>query len=235
MNPTKSFCNQCVGERNHAILHSEAESGSEHDGSYRWSVTNETLKCLGCNGVSLRRTTWESPMTDENGNPVPDVAHFPPTMFRRHPTWISDLTLLFLFDDDKTFIKDLMHELYICIQNDCRRSATMAVRALLEHVMIDKVGDQGDFAKNISEFHAKGFISTTQQGFLKTVIEAGHATMHRAFMPSKQDLIALVDIAESVIEAVYINEPRAVGLQKRIPKKAASTKRRQQQQPNAIQ
>ena len=59
--------------------------------------------------------------------------------------------------------------------------------------------------------------------------------MHRAFMPSKQDLIALVDIAESVIEAVYINEPRAVGLQKRIPKKAASTKRRQQQQPNAIQ
>lgn len=219
MNTTKSFCNRCVGERNHAILHSETESGCEHEGSYHWSVENETLKCLGCNTVSLRRTIWESPATDENGNPLPSVAHYPPTMFRRQPTWIPDLTVRFFFDDDKTFITDLMHELYICIQNDCRRSATMAVRALLEQVMIDKVGDQRTFAKNIGKFQSEGYISTIHQKYLETVIDAGHATMHRAYKPSKDDLIALVNIAESVIEAVYINEHRADGLKKRIPRK----------------
>jgi len=237
MNNTNSFCNHCVGERNHAILHSETESGTEHEGSYHWSVKNETLKCLGCNTISLRRTTWDSPSTDENGNPLPNVAHFPPAMFRRQPTWVSDLTIIFLFEDDKEFISDLIRELYICIQNDCRRSATMAVRALLEQVMIDKVGDQGTFDENISEFKSKGFISTTQEKFLKTVIEAGHATMHRAFKPSKQDLIALVNIAESVIESAYINEHRAEGLKKRIPPKKPRVpeRGRQQQPPTATQ
>jgi len=170
-------------------------------------------------------------MIDEGGNILPNVAHYPPTMFRRQPSWISGLTENFTFGDDKTIITDLMHELYICIQNDCRRSATMAVRALLEQVMIDKVGDQGNFAKNIAEFQAKGFISTIQQKVLDTAIQAGHATMHRAYMPSKHDLIALVDIAESVIEAVYVNEHRADGLKKRIPKKTAIKKRGSQQPP----
>jgi hypothetical protein len=125
----------------------------------------------------------------------------------------------FIFDSDKQFISELIHELYVCIQNDCRRSAAMAVRALLEQVMIDKVGDQGSFAGNIREFQAKGFISATQQKFLETVIEAGHATMHRAFKPTSEDLIALVNIAESVVESAYVNEHRAAQLQKGIPPK----------------
>ena len=219
METTKSFCNQCVGERNHTTLHSEDESGSEDDGSYQWTVRHETLKCLGCNTISLRRITWDSVSVDEYGRPDPSIAYFPPAVFRRQPAWLSELSMLYLFNTDKHFITELIHELYICIQNDCRRSAVMAVRALLEQVMIDKVGDQGTFAKNISAFQTKGFISTTQQEFLQTVIEAGHATMHRAFKPSKQDLIALVNIAESVIESAYINEHRAAELKKRIPPK----------------
>lgn len=219
MNITKSLCNQCVGERNHTILHSETKSGSDELQGYHWTIKHEMLKCQGCDTISLRRTGWDSESLDEYGRPEPSISHFPPAVFRRQPEWLSELSMLFLFDIEKEFITDLIHELYICIQNDCRRSAAMAVRALLEQVMIDKVGDQGTFAKNIAEFQAKGFISTTQQEFLQTVIEAGHATMHRAFKPSKQDLIALVNIAESVVESAYINENRAAELKKRIPPK----------------
>lgn len=219
MNATKSFCNQCIGERNHNILHSEKDSGSDEEQGYHWTVTHEMLKCLGCDTISLKRTWWDSESTDEYGRPEPSISHFPPAVFRRRPEWLSELSMLFRFNSDKKFISDLIQELYICIQNDCRRSAAMAVRALLEQVMIDKVGDQGSFDKNIAEFQAKGFLSTIQQEFLHTVIEAGHATIHRAFEPSKQDLIALVNIAESVIESAYINEHRASGLKKRIPPK----------------
>ena len=129
---------------------------------------------------------------------------------------MAELPLLFL---GKDFIPELFHELYVSIQNDCRRSAAMAVRAILEQVMIDKVGDQGSFVANVREFQSKGFISVAQQQFLETVIEAGHATMHRAFKPSKEDLIALVNIAESVVESVYVNEHRAALLKSRIPPK----------------
>lgn len=201
MDTTKSFCNDCAGERNHSILHAEIDTGSERDDSYRWTVKNETLKCLGCDTISLRRTTTDNAEIDVHGNSIPTIYYFPPAAFRRKPEWVSELSLRYIFDSDKEFLQDLINEIYVCIQNDCRRSAGMTVRALLEQVMIDKVGDQGSFWKNIREFQNKGFISDSQRDFLETAIEAGHATMHRAYKPSKKDIITLMNITESVIES----------------------------------
>lgn len=178
---------------------------------------NETLKCLGCDTVSLRRMITTDFDLDENGRPSPSVHYFPPAAFRRKPEWIAELSLRHIFDADKEFIEDLINEIYVCVQNDCRRAAGMAIRALLERVMIDKVGDKGSFKANISEFEAKGFISDIQKRFLETAIEAGHATMHRAYKPSKKDVVTLVNITESVIESCYVNEHRASELRKRIP------------------
>lgn len=219
METTKSFCNNCVAERNHAILHAETDTGSDHEDTYHWSLKNETLKCLGCDTISLRRTITDNAELDEKGHSLPTVYYFPPAAFRRKPEWFSELSLRFIFDSDKEFLQDLINEIYVCIQNDCRRSAGMAVRALLEQVMIDKVGDQGSFVKNLQEFQAKGFIADTQRDFLQTVIEAGHATMHRAYKPSKKDIITLVNITESVVESCYVNEHRASELKSRIPPK----------------
>lgn len=219
MDATKSYCNECVGERNHSILHAEIDTGSENDDSYQWEVRNETLKCLGCDTISLRRTITDNVDVDNFGRPVPFISYFPPAAFRKKPEWLSDLARRYIFDSDKSFLKDLIDEIYICVQNDCRRAACMAIRALLEQVMINKIGDKGSFPKNIAEFQEKGFISTTQKNFLETVIEAGHASMHRAFKPSKQDIVALVNITESVIESSYVNEHRAFDLRKVIPAK----------------
>ena len=174
------------------------------------------LKCCGCDTVSLRCRISDSESLDDHGRPEVSTVYFPPAIFRREPIWLSEFPLLFV---GTSFIPELLFELYVCIQNDCRRSAAMAVRALLEQVMIDKVGDEGSFVANVREFQAKGFISAAQQHFLETVIEAGHATIHRAFNPSKNDLISLVNIAESVVESVYVNEHRAAQLKRRIPPK----------------
>lgn len=219
METTKSFCNECVAERNHSILHAELDTGSENEDSYHWTVKNEMLKCLGCDTISLRRTITDNAEIDRSGRPIPTEYHFPPAAFRRKPDWVSELSLRFIFHADKEFLRDLIDEIYVCIQNDCRRSAGMAIRALLEQVMIDKVGDHKSFVKNIREFENNGFISESQKEFLETVIEAGHATMHRAYKPSKKDIISLVNITESVIESCYVNEHRTAELKKRIPPK----------------
>jgi hypothetical protein len=219
MNATKSYCNECIAERNHSLLHSEIDTGSEGDGAYRWEVRNEMMKCLGCDTISLRRTITDNVDIDEFSRPVPSITFFPPAALRRKPEWVSELTRRHLFGPGENIIVDLINEIYICVQNDCRRAACMAIRALLEHVMIDKVGDNGSFAKNIAEFQTKGLISTTQKQFLETVIQAGHASMHRAYKPSKREIVALVNITESVIESSYMNEHRASELKKVIPAK----------------
>ena len=93
----------------------------------------------------------------------------------------------------------------------------MGIRALLEQVMIDKVGDHGSFKNNLDEFQGQGFVSISQRQVLEPVLEAGHATMHRSFTPESKDVGLLMDIAESVIESIYVNEYRAKGITKKIP------------------
>jgi hypothetical protein len=65
------------------------------------------------------------------------------------------------------------------------RVATMGIRALVERLMIDQVQDKGSFEKNIKAFFDAGHVAPNQQAvFRDTLIEAGHAAMHRDFEPT---------------------------------------------------
>ena len=45
------------------------------------------------------------------------------------------------------------------------------------------------------------------------------ATIHRSYSPSTEDLHTCMDIAESVVESVYIHPQKANALKKKIPKR----------------
>ncbi len=95
----------------------------------------------------------------------------------------------------------------------------MGIRALLVHIMIRKSGDQGSFEKNIDSFAANGHISLSQEEILKTILEAGHATIHRSYSPSTEDLHTCMDIAESIVASIYIHPEKANKLKEKIPKR----------------
>jgi hypothetical protein len=177
----------------------------------------------------MRRVACDSIEVDAAGNSLPTINYYPPAVFRKPPDWLADLSIQCVFDSDRDFLVDFIKEIYVAIHNDCRRSAVMAVRALLEQVMIDKVGDLGSFDKNMQQFQVEGFVSERQRKVLHNVIDAGHATIHRGFKPSKEDLIAVVNIAESIVEAAYINEQRASGLSKRVPPRKSKVPNKAQQ------
>lgn len=83
--------------------------------------------------------------------------------------------------------------------------------------MIEKIGDNGSFKKNLNQFHEQGYISKIQKDVLEPILDAGHATIHRNFDPSSKDIEILVDVTESIIEAVYVNENKAKQIQKNVP------------------
>jgi hypothetical protein len=93
----------------------------------------------------------------------------------------------------------------------------MATRALLEHVFVLTCGDQGNFPANVDAFQKAGHLSQTQRKLLDTVLEAGHATIHRSFEPSKDDLVTVVDIVESLVQLLYLQKDKVEQLKKRIP------------------
>jgi hypothetical protein len=95
----------------------------------------------------------------------------------------------------------------------------MGIRALIEHIMIEQIGDSGGIGSNVDRFVAEGYIAPKSEAlFREHLIESGHAAMHRAYFPKPSDISALLDITESLIETVYVH-PHQTKLQKIPPRK----------------
>lgn len=205
---TKAHCNRCHGDRNHDILFAEDSKWFDEESEFSGRDRYEMLRCCGCESVILRHTSSFSE------DPEPSVTFYPPAMSRREPSWLPDMS-----GKNARFAKTLLKEIYIGLQNGMIMIATMGVRSLVEYAMIDSVGDQGSFVKNLAEFSTQGYISDKQRKILKAVLEAGHATIHRAYHPSDEDLATCLDIAESVLQTVYVHPEKAAELTKRVPKR----------------
>jgi len=221
-----AHCNKCVGTRRHDVLHEEATSWSDEIDD-RFSVEGgdayEMLRCCGCGEICLRHRSWFSEDIDEHGGPAIRERCFPPRISRRKPDWLSDFKSSPFWAGD-TLVEQLLEEIYEALHSNSRRLAAMGVRALIEHVMIDNVGDKGTFAGNLEAFTKAGHISVSQKNRLGTILEAGHASIHRDFRPSADDLKTLLDITESVIADVYVHGGRAEALGDRIPPRVKAGK-----------
>jgi Domain of unknown function (DUF4145) len=213
---TKAHCNACGGERNHVVLHQVVEKWGKDGDQYQGTDTYETLQCAGCNAIKLRHcATYPS-------EPYESTTYFPAAVFRRHPQWFPDLIFDMTIGEDA--VTDLLNEIYVSLQHNMLRVAAMGVRALLETVMIAKTGDKGNFSENVTAFEKLGYIASIEKERLLTILEAGHAAIHRSYKPSREDVITLVDITEHIIESVYVHEPKIKKLQNRIPKRSPKAK-----------
>lgn len=208
---TKAHCNECSGETNHDVLHSIETSWRDDQYGIWGNDTYATLRCCGCDSVKLRHI---SIFSEDDGK---SVSYHPPAIFRKKPKWLNDLSLG--LDEEEEFVSKRLGEIYVALQHNLPSLAAMGVRALLERIMIAKSGDFGTFARNIAEFERQGYVASKQRERLETILEAGHATIHRAFEPSKADVITLVDVTEHIVQMLYLHEGQVAALKKRVPAK----------------
>lgn len=231
----KAHCNKCIGNRNHLILHVESQDWDEEIEprlSINGNNTYQMLKCCGCDSVKLRHTNWMSESYDEFGRPYVDENYYPPATSRPEPKWLNSLSRV-LRSEERQFIVGLLKEIYSALHNNSRRLAVMGVRALLEHIMVIEVGDQGTFTNNLNEFQTKGNLSTRQRELIEPILDAGHATMHRGFHPTIEDVITVVEIAESLVETTYVHSQKASKLKSRVPqRKKTSSKKHKYSSPS---
>lgn len=230
METIKAYCNTCCGERNHEVLHKEKTEWSQDEDYFRINGddTYYMIKCCGCEHIEFKHDSYFSGDLDDNGNAIIRTMYYPPATFRNKPRWLSDLSWFTISENGKCSVdlndnrvedglSDLINEIYIALQNNSTRLAVMGARALIEHVMIHKVGDNGNFNKNLTEFEKQGFISKTQRQILEPVIDAGSAAMHRSYKPSIDDVVSVLNITESIIETLYVNVRRAQNLKNKVP------------------
>ncbi|MEL4016959.1 DUF4145 domain-containing protein [Dryocola clanedunensis] len=199
----KIYCNNCSCETKHSVLfYKKKREVDEVDNQVIWYEDDSYYlsECLGCENITLHIESTYSGMGDEI-----TVTQFPPKIIRKEPKWLYriDGDGIFFGDSDKI---EIFREIYIALKNNMPRLAIMGVRALLEMVMIENIRDQGSFVKNLSKLKEDGYISNYQFEAINKVIEAGHASMHRNYKASSEEISSIMDITENIIESIYINK-----------------------------
>jgi hypothetical protein len=153
-----SYCNKCGQETNHKVLSSE-ETKPKGSFEYRWEI----IKCCGCGEVSFRRT--------QTGRySKPRITYYPPRIARRVPDWLAVEWAISEKEFVPIVIHQLLNEIYTALYNNSKSLVAMGVRAVLEAIMIDKIGDQGNFKYNLDEFQKAHYISLRQRTVLDTIM-----------------------------------------------------------------
>lgn len=111
------------------------------------------------------------------------------------PTWISELPI---------GLQDLLKEVYQANANDLRALCSMGIRAAIDMVCVERVGDVGSFQKKLELMLAAKHISEIDFGCVLAAIEMGNASAHRGHIPSKEDLSTLLLICERLVSGRYV-------------------------------
>jgi hypothetical protein len=199
----KTHCNTCGHLTKHELLKADREEGSTEE--FECADVSQMLKCCGCGEVVLRRIHYFSE------DPEPNIEYFPPPISRRLPTWYYKLPNRSM---------SLLKEVYKALQADSPRLAMMGARALLDRVIVDKVGDKGSFRNGLDALEKAGFVSSRNRSFLVAAFDAGSAAAHRGHLASREEISAAMDIVENLLQAVYALESLAKQLRQATPSRS---------------
>lgn len=200
-------CNDCTRDTRHLIVHTVAPSNSHK---------YETLQCRGCDRISFKET-------QEYENMEPTIQYYPPPISRRRPMWSQLMS--FIYSEETRRFEDLLEEIYAATQNGLPRLSLMGIRAVFEQMMIIKVGDNGNFSKNLTSFADAGYISVKQHDTIQKILDARHAVTHRDdFRPTKEDLNIALDVMEGIQAAIYVHDEEANRVSRKIPMRQKAKK-----------
>lgn len=201
MGKIKAPCSHCLRWTFQVVLHSEDRKDAWDD-----DQKFEVLECSGCGTVSFARRVLM--FDDDENKQIEEVDYFPTPVSRGMPGWVIKLP---------ADLEELAREIYQVVWSGQHRLALMGIRALLEQVMVSKVGDQGRFARNLNAFFEEGFISRVQRDAVAAILDAGHASIHRMFKPTVEDLNTALDIAEGLLAAIFVHGDAAKEVTDRLP------------------
>lgn len=146
-------CSRCVAQTAHDILHEKTIHDEDRIFTYA------TLECRGCGQICLAGYVR---FLDDGSS---EANYYPPPVSRKKPSWLLPL-IIGLAGDQKegANLGSLLNEIYQAVHGGQYRLAAMGIRALLEHVMVSKVGDLASFEKNLDAFEKKGDVTLAKVG-----------------------------------------------------------------------
>ena len=219
MNKQKLFCSNCHKETWHEFLF---EKSYQDDSPKDYAHCSKSLvtECCGCEQPHYFWSSWTQ---NKDGSGVDNLDNwvFPPKSIHQPPGWYINFVFSSVFDDsgEKNCVSDLLREVHSALEKNCPRLGIMRIRAIFEHIMISKIGDNNSFRNNLNKFQSEGYISKMQRESVEHILEAGHAAIHRSHEASQGELIAALEIVEGLIETLYINPNKSKWISRNVKKR----------------
>jgi hypothetical protein len=164
------------------------------------------MSCSNAGGVGPFQWGHQRLWTDDGSK---DHDYYPSPITRKQPEWQLHLLAGVHGSGTERDIGALLAEVYATVAGGQYRLAAMGIRALLEQVMILKVGDLRTFDMKLDAFQ-EGYISLLQRDALRATLDLGDAAMHRAHRPSENDLMLALNIVEGVLAPIYAHKDLAI-------------------------
>ncbi|MBA3013512.1 MAG: DUF4145 domain-containing protein [Proteobacteria bacterium] len=186
----RAHCNRCGHKTKHDVVFERRQEDSEIVDPYNgyeisWFTTYTMLECRGCEDVCLKQISWNS---EEEGN---EEVYYPPRVARRHPTWFNEL---------HPDYQALLAEIYAALYTDSKRLAMMGLRTVIDIFMARKLEDSLGFTEGIKELVEQNYLTSRSKEIIEAAVEAGNASAHRMHNPSSDQLNAVIDIVENLIQ-----------------------------------
>jgi hypothetical protein len=216
-NDNRFFCYKCKTETRQNILFEKGEIIAPNEIVFfdekgkrkgnAWTIDGRIWKfsqCQGCERMNLNVYERHSPFEHDVL-----IHHFPFKDFRPFPIWVTHLS--------KDFT-ELFSEIYLSLNMGNIRLPLMGARTVLDMFIIGKVGDIGSFKAKLQKLVDEKYISSSARDLLEVALEYGHATIHRGYVPKKEEINSVLDIIENLLRAeTLIDETEE--LKKSIPKR----------------
>lgn len=128
--------------------------------------------------------------------------------FAEYPAWFSEL------DDSK---QALIGEIDVAIRNSLLALPTIGLRTLLERVMMEHIGEDGGFGDKLKRFEENECVTTLHADSLRKVLDVGHASAHRTYFPSGEDVRTCVEVVKHLMQGLYVLHPKVQKMSKNTP------------------
>lgn len=183
------------------------------------------LECAGCHTLSFRNTyaVAYSAKRNRKRNLISGSMDkiYPPASERRR---LSLLPMMRLEHRDVFNIVRIYKEVCDAYGSENLFLAAYGARTLIDIVVSTEAGDRGTFPEKLKRLLTEGRISQYMATTSSAAFDAGSATAHRGYRPSREDTSLLIDAAEALLKHFYLDPQqladqaeKAGEMSKRIP------------------
>jgi hypothetical protein len=188
-------CPTCLGSRKHEIVvKKQHDAYIEEIGTHFWNAYY-VIQCMGCETFSFAHYSSSTDDVDGDDQPIVFIKLYPSRRVRK--------PIQHWYYMPKT-VSNIYKEALIAIGSEAPTLGAAGLRAVVESICEDKGVRKKNLEKSIDALVSAGFLASEQADFLHLQRYLGNMAIHEIAAPDERELLAAVDIIESLLKTLYI-------------------------------